>query len=212
MSIKRRNFLLLMGGSAGAVAFNTLSGCDRKLTVEPNTQSLKALSVFEPVKSPIPLQTAGFNPEQQQEAYRNYEVVDDLVLPKGFEYQVIAAWGDKVGDSRFGYNNDYLSFVPIGENEGYLSVNFEYISAIPWIQTYAKVIGKSLPFDEVIAKLSYDSQSENGINAYGLSEDDSLKAQIREICSEALLDQGLGIISIRKNADGKWERTSSDAD
>ncbi|BAY85422.1 hypothetical protein NIES267_49220 [Calothrix parasitica NIES-267] len=212
MSIKRRDFLLLMGGSAGAVALGSLSGCDRKITSGPSTPQNKALSVFQPVKGPIPLQNAELSLEQQQEVYRNYEVVDDLVLPKGFEYQVIAAWGDKVGDSRFGYNNDYLSFVPTGENEGYLSVNFEYISAIPWIQTYDKVIGKSLPFDEIISKLKTDSQGKSQVNAYGLSQDDPLKAKIQEISSEALLDQGLGIISIRKNADGKWERTNSDAD
>ena len=212
MSIKRRDFLLLMGGSAGAVAFGSLSGCDRKVTMEPNTPQNKALSVFQPVKGPLPLENAGFTPEQQKEAYRNYEVVDDLVLPNGFEYQVIAAWGDKVGDSRFGYNNDYLSFVPVGENEGYLSVNFEYISAIPWMQTYAKVIGKSLPIDEVISKLNTDSQGKGEVNAYALKEDDPLKAKIREISSEALLDQGLGIISIRKNADGKWERSNSNVD
>ncbi|MGB3756582.1 MAG: alkaline phosphatase PhoX [Rivularia sp. (in: cyanobacteria)] len=212
MSIKRRDFLLLMGGSAGAVALSSLSGCDRKVTMQPNTPQNKALSVFQPVKGPLPLQNAGFTPEQQKEAYRNYEVVDDLVLPNGFEYQVIAAWGDKVGDSRFGYNNDYLSFVPMGENEGYLSVNFEYISAIPWMQTYAEVIGKSLPIDEVISKLNTDSQGIGEVNAYALSDDDPLKADIREISSEALLDQGLGIISIRKNADGKWERSNSNVD
>ncbi len=212
MSIKRRDFFLLMGGSAGAVALGSLSGCDKKVTMQPNTPQNKALSVFQPVKGPLPLQNAGFTPEQQKEAYRNYEVVDDLVLPNGFEYQVIAAWGDKVGDSRFGYNNDYLSFVPAGENEGYLSVNFEYISAIPWIQTYGKVIGKSLPIDEVISKLNTDSQGKGEVNAYALTEDNPLKAKIREISSEALLDQGLGIISIRKNADGKWERSNSNVD
>ena len=212
MSIKRREFLLLMGGSTGAVALNALSGCEIKPSVQSNTSQAKALSVFDPVKGPIPLETAGFSPERQQEAYRNYEVVDDLVLPDGFEYQVIAAWGDKVGDSRFGYNNDYLSFVPTGENEGYLSVNFEYISAIPWIQTYDKVIGKSLPFDEVITKLSSDPKQKNQVNAYGLNKDDPLKGKIEQICSEALLDQGLGIISIRRNADGKWERTNSNVD
>ncbi len=212
MSIKRRDFLLLMGGSAGAVALSSLSGCDTKPTVQPNTPQNKALSVFKPVKSPIPLQNAGFTPEQQQEAYRNYEVVDDLVLPNGFEYQVIAAWGDKVGDSRFGYNNDYLSFVPSGENEGYLSINFEYISAIPWMQTYEQVLGKSLPFDEVITQINSDSQGKGEVNAYAFKEDDPLKAKIREISSEALLDQGLGIISIRKNADGKWERTNGNVD
>ncbi|MEO1429799.1 MAG: alkaline phosphatase PhoX [Cyanobacteria bacterium J06633_8] len=211
MSIKRRDFLLLMGGTASAVAFGSLSGCDRKVTMQPNSQS-KALSVFQPVKGPIPLQNTAFAPEQQKEAYRNYEVVDDLVLPDGFEYQLIAAWGDKVGDSRFGYNNDYLSFVPTVENEGYLTVNFEYISAIPWMQTYPKVIGKSLPLDEVIGKLNTDSQGKGLVNAYALEKDDPLKTKIREICSEALLDQGLGIISIRKNADGKWERTLSNED
>ncbi len=212
MSIKRRDFLLLMGGSVGAVTLGSLSGCDRKLTVQPSTPPEKALSVFQPVQGPIPLDTAGFTPEQQQEAYRNYEVIDDLVLPNGFAYQIVAAWGDKVGDSRFGYNNDYLSFVPTGENEGYLSVNFEYISAIPWMQTYEKVIGKSLPFDEVISKLKSDSQGKSQLNAYALSEYDPLKTKIREISSEALLDQGLGIISIRKNVDGKWERTNSKED
>ncbi|MEO1373411.1 MAG: alkaline phosphatase PhoX [Cyanobacteria bacterium J06635_10] len=212
MSIKRRDFLLLMGGSAGAIALNSLSGCERKPSVQPNTPQKGALSEFKPVKGPIPLQTAGFTPEQQQEAYRNYEVVDDLVLPDGFNYQVIAAWGDKVGDSRFGYNNDYLSFVATGENEGYLSVNFEYISAIPWMQTYEQVIGKPLPFDEVITKFNSVSEGINQLNAYALSENDPLKAKIQEISSEALLDQGLGIISIRKNTNGTWERTSSNAD
>ena len=74
MSIKRRDFLLLMGGSAGAVALGSLSGCDRKVTMEPSTPQNKALSVFEPVKGPLPLQNAGFTPEQQKEAYRNYEI------------------------------------------------------------------------------------------------------------------------------------------
>ncbi len=66
-------------------------------------------------------------------------IQDDLVLPEGFTYDVIAAWGDRVGDSRFGYNNDYLSFVPTGPDQGYLTVNFEYISAETWEQTYPAV-------------------------------------------------------------------------
>lgn len=49
----------------------------------------------------MPLETAGITPAQQIELYSTYEVVDDLVLPAGFTYEVIAAWGDKVGDSRF---------------------------------------------------------------------------------------------------------------
>ncbi len=212
MSITRRDFLLLLGGSAGTVALSSLGGCDTKVAVQPTTQNTKAIFTFNPIKGPIPLETAGIRPEEQKQWYSTYEVQDDLILPKGYEYQIIAAWGDKVGDSRFGYNNDYLSFVQTGENEGYLSINFEYISAIPWMQTYQQVIGKSLPFDEVKTALKASKSGKNEVNAFGLPENNPIKAQIREISKEALLDQGLGIISIRKTENGKWERTNSKAD
>ncbi len=214
MSIQRREFLLLMGGSVSALALGSLTGCNSKVSVTPQTTTpgVKASFTFNPIKGAIPLETDGFKPEQQKEQYSNFEVVDDLVLPDGFQYQVIGTWGDKIGDSRFGYNNDYLSFIPTSENEGYLAINFEYISAAPWMQTYQDVIGKSLPFDEVKTVLKGQGSKKSEINAFGLPDKDPNKAKIREISKEALLDQGLGIISIRKNADGKWERTNSSAD
>ncbi|BDA68634.1 protein of unknown function DUF839 [Calothrix sp. PCC 7716] len=214
MNIKRREFLLLMGGSAGAVALGSLSGCERKVGISPQVTKpiVQASFSFNPIKGSIPLETDGFKPEQHKENYSSFEVVDDLTLPDGYQYQVIAAWGDKVGDSRFGYNNDYLSFIPTSENEGYLVINFEYVSAIPWMQTYQQVIGKSLPFDEVKAVLKEKASTKNEINAFGLADKDSIKLKIREISFEALLDQGLGVISIRRNSNGNWERTNSSAD
>ncbi|WP_414564465.1 MULTISPECIES: PhoX family protein [unclassified Anabaena] len=206
MSITRRDFLLLIGGSTSALALSYVTGCDNKIT------NAEIPFSFQSIKGPIPLATAGLTPEQQQAEYSTYEVVDDLVLPKGFQYQVIAAWGDVVGDSRFGYNNDYLSFLPTAENEGYLSVNFEYVSTIPWIQTYEQVIGKSLPFESVKTALKAQSSGKIEINAYALPDSDPIKAQIREICTEALLDQGLGVISIRQGNNGQWERNNSVAD
>jgi secreted PhoX family phosphatase len=62
---------------------------------------------------------------------------------------VIGAWGDTIGDSRFGYNNDYLSLVETAPNEGYLTINFEYISGSTWLETYPEVIGQSLALDEI---------------------------------------------------------------
>ncbi|MBE9008124.1 DUF839 domain-containing protein [Fortiea sp. LEGE XX443] len=213
MSIKRRDFLLLMGSSASSLALMNLTGCGQNTTTQKTTSSVvESAFSFKPIKGPIPLETAGLNLEQQQAQYTTYEVVDDLVLPEGFKYQVIAAWGDKVGDSRFGYNNDYLSFIPTAENAGYLSVNFEYVSAIPWMETYEQVIGKSLPFADVKTALQSTNSEKNEINAYALPDNDPIKAKISEICQEALLDQGLGVISISKTADGKWERTNSAAD
>ena len=210
MNIKRRDFLLFMAGSAGALTLGSLGGCNSNNANQFVISSGKSSFAFKPIQGAIPLQTSALSPEEQKQQYSEYEVVDDLVLPNGYKYQVIAAWGDRVGDSRFGYNNDYLSFVPTGENQGYLSVNFEYISAIPWMQTYEEVIGTALPFDRVQALLK--SKGGNAINAFALPNDDPLKAKIRQICQAAFIDQGVGVISISKTGDGKWERTNSSAD
>lgn len=158
----------------------------------------------------MPLEIEPVVAAQQIDQYGRYTVVDDLVLPEGITYEVVAAWGDAVGDSRFGYNNDYLAFVETGENEGYLTVNFEYISAIPWIESYEKVLGQKLPFAEVQAAVK--KAGDAGLNAYKLSDSDPLKVKIQQIAQEALIDQGMGVIAIRKTAEGKWERTYSAAD
>lgn len=54
---------------------------------------------------------------------------DDLVLPKGFEYDVIAAWGDDIGNGeKFGFNCDLTVYFPIAQSSshGLLWVNHEY--------------------------------------------------------------------------------------
>ena len=56
---------------------------------------------------------------------------DDLVLPRGYKYDVVAAFGDvinKKGDT-FGFNNDFTLYFPIdGDKRGLLWVNHEYSS------------------------------------------------------------------------------------
>ncbi|SFE60586.1 PhoX family protein [Alteribacillus iranensis] len=59
---------------------------------------------------------------------------DDVVLPNGFTYDVIAAYGDvinKKGET-FGFNNDFTMYLPInGSNRhGLLWVNHEYSSDV----------------------------------------------------------------------------------
>jgi secreted PhoX family phosphatase len=146
----------------------------------------------------------------QMTKFGQYVVKDDVVLPPGYTYDVIATWGEAVGDGRFGYNNDYLSFVETAPDEGFLTINFEYISALTWMQTYPEVIGQSLPFDEV--KAAVEAAGEDGLDAYNLPANDPVKRQIAAVSKEALSDLGVGVISIRRNAEGKWERTYSNAD
>lgn len=209
MNIKRREFLLFLSGFAGTVALSSLQSCNF-----PGLQSSPKSLNFKPIKGPMPVPTDGMTPAQQIEAYQSYEVLDDLVLPEGFTYDAIAQWGDPVGDSRFGYNNDYLSFIETAPNEGYLVINFEYVSAGTWMQTYPLVIQKPLPLEAVKAGMSTASRGETPttINAFALPDNNPLKAQIQQICEEALIDQGLGVISLRQTPEGQWERTNSPAD
>lgn len=225
MTLKRREFLLFIGAGLTSA---TLGSCGDQVNLPSGDQSpLKKSKIplsFQPVKGPIPLATeleetqvgqllevsTTAGSQQQIQAYQTYEVVDDLIVPQEFTYDVIAAWGDPVGDSRFGYNNDYVSFVQAGENEGFLTVNFEYISPIPWLQTYSKVIGKNLPLKTIEAALK--TAENNSINAFALPADDPVRAAIRDVSQEGLIDLGIGVIAIRRNDQGQWERTTSVAD
>ena len=217
MNINRRHFLLFFGATAGSIATGSwgqkTSKIGNSLTVaQANASSLTAANSslsFKPIKVPIPLRIDGLPVAKQIETYGSYEIQDDLVLPEGFTYDLIAVWGDRVGDSRFGYNNDYLSLVETAPNEGFLTINFEYISGKTWMQTYPLVIGKELPFAELIAV----AQPQAGeIDAFSLHEDNHFRDKVKQISREGLIDQGLGVIGVKRNADGKWSRTYGNAD
>lgn len=61
-----------------------------------------------------------------------HSTVDNVILPKGFKYDVVAAYGDVINEAgdTFGYNNDFTVYFPIeGSNtHGLLWVNHEYSS------------------------------------------------------------------------------------
>ena len=208
MNFNRRQFLWFLGATTASIALDSSQQTSSaSSTNNLSSKTAKGSLKFQAVDVPSPW-SADRSVAQQMKHYANYVVQDDLILPEGFTYDVIAVWGDRVGDSRFGYNNDYLSLVETAPNEGYLTVNFEYISGETWMQTYASVIGKQLPFAELIAVAE---KSEGKIDAFGL-EDGELKAKITEVSREGLIDQGIGVISVKRNAEGKWTRTYSDAD
>ena len=211
MAIKRREFLAFLGAGAGAVALTPfLANRNGQTALSFKGDAASAQIKFKPVQGPMPLHTDGLDPLKQIADYSQHTVVDDLVLPEGYAYQIVASWGDPVGDSRFGYNNDHLAFVETQPNEGYLTVNFEYISAIPWMQSFEPVIGKSLPFEAV--KTALAAAGEAGVDAHKLPDTDPLKQQIQAICKEAMTDLGIGVISVRQDPSGKWIRTHSPAD
>jgi secreted PhoX family phosphatase len=210
--MKRRHFLAFLGIGTGSVLvapFNPMRpNANRAIASEPEVGG--NILKFQPIQGAMPLDYVGLSSEEQMERYSAFRVLDDLVLPEGYTYDVLASWGEPVGDSHFGYNNDYLSLVETGSDEGYLTVNFEYISALPWSQSYEQVMGKALSLDAV--KAAVEAAGESGIDAFSLPDGDSLKAQIRDICQAAMVDVGIGVISIQKGEDGRWSRTYSHCD
>ncbi|MEY2856366.1 MAG: hypothetical protein RLZZ74_675 [Cyanobacteriota bacterium] len=222
MNVNRRNFLLFLGATAGTLTSSLWDKQSQAASqaVSQNSSSLAKTSAnlgFQPIKMALPLEVEQLAIPQQIANYASYQVQDDLVLPEGFIYDLIAVWGDPVGDSRFGYNNDYLSLVETAPGEGYLTVNFEYISGGIWMQTYSSVIGEELPIAELMALAKPVGEEEDDevaliVDALSLVDHDPMKAKISQISRAGLIDQGLGVISVKRNPEGKWERTFSDLD
>jgi secreted PhoX family phosphatase len=108
---------------------------------------------------------------------------DDLVLPPGFTYQIVARWGDRLPgtSTRFGYNADYTAFAPLPGtvDEGLLFVNHEYTS-LPdedeigvYLQSFPLVMGRSPRIEDEME------------------------------------DVGVSVLHVRRVAGGRWEIVAS---
>lgn len=81
--------------------------------------------------------------------------LDELILPEGFSYRVIAKWGDSINaHETFGFNNDFLAFFPINGNskDGLLWVNHEYTSSL-FVSGYKEGKGVEKTRDQVIKEM-----------------------------------------------------------
>ncbi len=77
--------------------------------------TLAVLPFYSPAKSAL-------------KALGTQELPDDLILKPGYSYRTFLQWGEALNaQQKFGYNNDFVSFMPLTENEAFLFVNHEYI-------------------------------------------------------------------------------------
>jgi len=107
---------------------------------------------------------------------------DDLVLPAGFRYDILARWSDRLPgtNARFGYNADFTAFLPLREpGYGVLVVNHEYVS-LPepgeigvYLQTFPIVMGRAPRIDDEMA------------------------------------DVGVSVLHLRRSPAGRWELIAS---
>jgi uncharacterized protein len=112
--ITRRKFMTYLGIGTAAL-IGSAAGVNKVLEAADRSQA--AISATAGTPKGIPFQP--ITPSDK----------DELVLPKGFTYDVVAAWGDDIGNGeKFGFNCDLTVYFPInGSSEhGLLWVNHEY--------------------------------------------------------------------------------------
>ncbi|NER04451.1 MAG: DUF839 domain-containing protein, partial [Okeania sp. SIO3C4] len=145
--LTRRKLLMFFGCSAAATALspkisNFLGSSSEIAQAQTGGLSFTPLKLAHPLEAyqsnpsfvPLGVGGEGGNIEAGVDvALQSYEYFDDVIVPPEYERYVILAWGDRVfpnSEEYFGYNNDYISFIPINgnPNDGYLWVNHEYVS------------------------------------------------------------------------------------
>jgi secreted PhoX family phosphatase len=153
------------------------------------------------IQGPIPLPSDGLSAAQQRQAYQRINLLDRLEVPKGFRSDVLLSWGDRLGNGVMGFNNDYLAFTPLAPDRALLTINFEYISALTWWEGYSEAHGRSLPFAALEALLQ---QAGGEADIPALPATDPLRTMAEQIAQAALEDLGIGVASLRREADGRW--------
>ena len=207
MTLRRRSVLSMLGlGSVGLLTAKGLSGCSSNGI--GSVHGKKAFP-FTPVRVPLPVNSDGLTAAEQQTTYREIAVEDRLIVPEGFRSDLLAAWGDALGSSRFGFNNDHLGFVQHDPNRASMTVNFEYISPKPWVDGFQEVVGQLLPYAAVVRVLA---PVDGVIDCTALASTDPRLAQIRAVADQAMTDLGVGVMTLKRDNQGHWVRAKGPQD
>jgi secreted PhoX family phosphatase len=156
---------------------------------------------FQPLRPPLPVPGDGLTARQQRQHYARSSVEDRLLVPPGYRAELLAVWGDPLAAGRFGFNNDYLALLEQGER-ALLSVNFEYISPLPWTAGFEEATGQPLPLEHLRAAL-VDRGGQ--VDVTQLGHDDPLRPLVLAVAEAAMADLGIGVLELQRTASG-WRR------
>ena len=134
--MSRRKFLTFLGTGSAALAAGSSGLLAGRSEAQEGSATTSSTSSNNGQTSPDGGSKPFFKPIEPTDK-------DDVVLPEGFEYKIIRAWGDPVTSERnFGFNNDYIAYFPIdalegGDNseDGILWVNHEYADS-KWVSDF----------------------------------------------------------------------------
>lgn len=204
--LTRRQFLCYVG--AGATALAAPPGLGPLLHGRDSEHaSAFAWPNWSNVPYPVPLPGDPGSPRDDAARLAHFSVTDDLVLPTGFRYDVVAKWGDRFGPADdparqvvVGYNADFVALFPTTSPDDFLLlINHEYISATPWLQGYPEVYGESLHEHGRAGDLPL---AESAIDLADAPPDqlETVRA-VQRICKAAMADLGITILRVRRDAE-----------
>jgi hypothetical protein len=196
--MNRRTLLQLLG--LGAVTMALPAGARANHGALPAASGGTGLP-FWPLAGPIPLPSDGLSASEQRWRYRRISLQDRVITAEGYGSELLLSWGDRLGEGRFGFNNDYLAFLPLATDRALLTVNFEYISARPWCAGYAEVLGEQLPFQELRTGLA---RLGGAVDVNSLSAGDPLRGAVVAVAKAAMADLGIGVATIVRDGSGRW--------
>ena len=241
-NLNRRTFLKYVGAGAGTLL---LTDPAKILAASPGTTAGaagRAAAWVHPGGTPawvspaypVPLPGDPGGADGDRLRLEVYEVIDDLVVPEGFRYDVVARFGDIFGPAdqpekqfRFGYNCDYTGLVPIDGSDGeyWLLVNHEYVSARPWLDVYEDVYGIEPPNFKLVADhndppifsrgifhiddFSFEACMGNAVDVNDPSQwarvPDEVKAKARATAERILDEVGVSVLRVRRLEHGGFE-------
>jgi secreted PhoX family phosphatase len=222
----RRSFLQYVGFGVAAASL-PLGPLARAAKAAAPTTDPRAFStptgqpLFTPVAYPIPIPGDGGSASTDAGRLAKFTIVDDVVLPPGYEYKVVVAWGDRLGPPSeplrqftFGFNADYTGLHPIAgtTDEFFLIVNHEYISARPWLQGLGRARG-STPLADTDKGTMPDGSSLSGLelDLQNPAAKAGLARDLRDLCMHAMDDLGISIVHVRRLPSGHFQPiTTSD--
>lgn len=148
----------------------------------------------------------------------SFAVRDELVLPEGFAFDLLATWGDRIGPKgrsiRFGFNCDYVGMVRRRgtTDEFWVLVNHEYISARSWLEGYPLLSGEKIPevgmvYGGETARFRLGSTTLEGpsLPLEGPASVAARVDQARVLGRAALGDLGVSVLHVRRTGQGRYE-------
>lgn len=119
---------------------------------------------------------------------------DELVLPEGYSYQVVAAWEDAMGENlAVGFNHDWVGYFPIDLLEKGSSLDNIHTGFLP----------SDSSNDEGLLVINHEYVNPLYVSGYDGNDETAVKtAEMVALEQDAT---GIAIVHILRNAEGAWE-------